>query len=796
MKVSKNWLNMYVNVSDIDTGEIAKKMPLVGNEIESVDKLCDSTNLVIGKVLSKEKHPDSDKLNVCMVDLGNNEVTQIVCGAKNVDTNQKVIVAKIGAKLPGGIEIKKASLRGVESNGMICSLEELGIESKYVPERSKGGIHILEENAEVGANAIEYLCYNDDILDVELTANRSDLLSMLGMAYEIGAVYNRKVSMPDTSYIEIEEKTSDNLSLSVQTINCPLYIAKIVRDVKIKESPNFMKARLMAAGIRPINNVVDISNYVMLEYGQPLHFFDTDKLGNKINVRMAEDKEKLTTLDGIERILDDQDIVIANDNEIVALAGVMGGLSTEVTNDTTSITIESAIFNPLHVRKTSKTVLRSEASIRFEKGLDTERTMVAIDRACHLLQKYADAKILSDVVMHNEINKVNKVIKITLDKINRVLGMNLTRDEVLDIFVRLGFSGEEHNGTFMVLVPSRRLDITIEEDLIEEVGRIHGYENMKGILPKLESKNGGVSPKNKFTKEIRKVLQSLGLNQVLTYTLISQDDIYKFTNDKFNYIEIMNPLSDDRKISRYSLITSLIKNIEYNLSRNINDIKIFETSNIYYKNDGEYEEESKVAGALTGNYYNNNWMGQNIKVDFYLVKGIIENLLNYLKLNNRYEFKKDDLPKEFHPGRSAGIYVDNELVGYFGEVHPKLSKTKIYVFELSIDKLIAKKIRRIKYKDIPKYPSVTKDMAFVVNNDVSAGSIMKEIKKCAGKILIDLDVFDVYTGENVGENEKSIAFKLTFRDDAKTLTDEEVMTVFNKIISDIEKIFEAKLRNK
>lgn len=796
MRVSKNWLNMYVPISDIDTKLIANKMPLIGNEIESVEKLCDATNLVIGKVISKEKHPDSDKLNVCMVDLGNNQIEQIVCGAKNVDANQKVIVAKIGATLPGGITIKPVKLRGVESNGMICALEELGIESKYVPERSKGGIHILEDDAPIGEDAIKYLCYNDDILDVELTANRSDLLSMLGMAYEIGAVYNRQVTLPATSYKEVDDSNLDKLSLSVQTVNCPLYMAKRVCNVTIKESPNFMKARLIAAGIRPINNVVDISNYVMLEYGQPLHFFDSDKLGNKIIVRMAEDKEKMTTLDGVTRILDEKDIVIANDKEIVALAGVMGGLSTEVTEKTKNITIESAVFNPISVRRTSKSIVRSEASIRYEKGLDTERTKEALNRACHLLEKYADATILSSTVEHNEVNKVNKVIKITLDKINKILGMALTKEEVMNIFVRLGFSGEEQDETFMVVVPSRRLDISIPEDLIEEIGRLHGYENMRGTLPYSKIKKGSITSKHKIANAIKKILTSLGLDEVLTYTLTNNEDIYKFTNDKFSYIELNSPLSEDKKIVRYSLIPSLIKTIEYNLSRNNNNLKVFEISNIYYKDTNEYIEETKVAAALTGKYIIENFNIDGIKIDFYLIKGIVEELLKYLKLNNRYEFRKENLPKEFHPGRSAGVYVDNELIGYVGQIHPSMAKQEIYVFELSVNKLLNKKRRNIKYKEISKYPEITKDMAFILDKNIESINIISEIQKQGGKLLKDIQIFDVYTGERVENNEKSIAFKLIFQDDEKTLTDEEVMAIFNKIISNVEIKFNAKLRNK
>jgi len=795
MKVSKNWLNDYVKVDDIDPKEIEVKMPLVGNEIEEIKPICSGTNLVIGHVISKEKHPDSEKLSVCMVNLGN-ETVQIVCGAKNVDANQKVIVAKIGAILPGGIKIEKAKLRGIESNGMICSLEELGIESKYVPERSKGGIHILDDNAPIGSDALEYLCYNDYVINVELTANRNDLLSMIGMAYEFGAMYDRSVTLPDTSYSENAESITDKLDLTVQTINCPLYIAKMVKDIEIKESPNFIKARLMAAGIRPINNVVDISNYVMIEYGQPLHFFDSEKLGNKIIVRMAKDKEVMTTLDGNDRILDETDIVIANDKEIVALAGVMGGLNTEVTNDTKSITIESAIFNPYNIRYTSKAVLRSEASSRFEKGLDTNRSIEAINRACHLLEKYANATILKDIVIHNDVDRIEKTINIKLEKINKILGMNLPGEEVLDIFKRLGFITKFKNNEFIVTVPSRRLDISIEEDLIEEVGRLHGYENMKGNLPTSKVQKGRRSPKQEYIKNIKEKLESFGLNETITYSLTNENNIRKFTNSEFNYIELSSPMSEDRKIMRYSLIPSLLNCIEYNLSRNVKDINIYEVSKIYYKKDGVFEEENILSAAMTGKYIENIWQNKNVEVDFYLIKGILEELFDYLKLNNRFELRTNDLPREFHPKRSAGIYVDQELVGYIGAIHPKLNKTPIYVFEISIDKLFNKRIRPIKVKELSKYPSISKDLAFILDKNITSLELTNEIKKVAGKILFDIEIFDVYTGEKISSNKKSIALTLKFQDNTRTLTDDEVMEIFHKIIKEIENKFSAELRDK
>lgn len=795
MKVSRKWLNEYVDVNDISDKEIEVKMPLIGNEIEEIKKISDASNIVVGKVLSVENHPDSEKLHVCMVDLGN-EVTQIVCGAPNVSENIKVMVAKIGASLPNGIKIEKALLRGVESNGMICSLEELGIESKYVPERSRGGIHILDDDAVVGVDAIKYLEYDDTVINFELTSNRSDLLSMLGMAYEFGAVYDKKITLPDTSYTEIEEEVKDNLEISVQTVNCPLYTAKIAKDFVIKESPNFIKARLMAAGIRPINNIVDISNYVMIEYGQPLHFFDTDKLGNKIVVRMAKDKEEMTTLDGIKRVLDETDIVITNDKEIVALAGVMGGLNTEVDMNTKSITIESAVFNPYNIRYTSKAVLRSEASSRYEKGIDTNRTLEALNRACHLLEKYADAKILKGYVSHNEINKITKVINISQEKINNVLGMNLDNNTIINIFNRLGFEVIENNSIFTVTVPSRRLDISIEEDLIEEIGRINGYENMIGTLPKEATKKGGRSKKQEFIRAIKNKLNGLGLKEVVTYSLTSIENIRKFTNDEFNYIELNSPMSEDRKIVRHSLIPSVLETIDYNIKRNEKNCLFYEVSNVYYKNGNETIEESKLCCALTGEYLLNNIKGEKITIDFYFAKTVLETILTYLKLKDRYELKVEDLPKEFHQGRSAGIYIDRELVGYIGEVSPSISKNRIYVIEMSISKLITKNIRPLKVKEISKFPAITKDLAFIVSKNIESKEIEKEIKRSIGRLLVDIDVFDVYEGESLGENKKSLAFSLKFQDSSRTLTDDEVMVLFHKAINNVENKFNAVLRDK
>lgn len=795
MRVSKNFLNDYIKVDDLDFKEVANKMVFAGNEYESVSKISEATGIVVGHVLECEMHPESKKLHICKVDLGD-EVVQILCGAPNMRQGIKVPVAKIGAKLPNGIEIKKAKLAGMDSNGMCCSLEELGIESKYMSEEDKTGIHVLPEDAPVGEDAIHYMQYDDEVIDFELTANRGDLLSMLGMAHEVGALYNRPVTYPENQPNVLKENVNDVMTIDVQTENCPIYLGKIVKDVVIKESPEWMKERLMASGIRSINNVVDISNYVMLEYGQPLHFFDQDRLGDKVIVRMAEENETLKTLDGQERTLKTSDIVIANDKEAVALAGVMGGLSTEVEMDTKNIFIESAIFEPIHIRYTAKSILRSEASSRYEKGIDPNRTKEALNRACYLLEKYADGKVYDGILTHDTTKKDDKKIEITLDKINAVLGMKLKKEEVIDVFTRLGFQTEEKGTTMVVSVPTRRLDISIKEDLIEEVGRIYGYEHVQGTLPVLESKEGSYSKKELFIKGLRQRLQGLGLTEVITYSLVKKEDVSKYTNFQNEDIVLLDPLTEDRKYLRKSLIPSLLNVWEYNTSRNQKNVAIYESGNIYYKEQDEYVERPMISGLLYGIGTNNLWQQEKIVVDFYYVKGIIENIMKYLGLNNRYSFDTKNLPKEFHPGRSCALLIDREVVGYFGQVHPTECKKEVYVFELDVLKIMSHKVRMMKYKEISKYPAIHKDLAFIVDQKVTSKEIMDVLKHIGGRMVTYIDVFDVYTGENVGENEKSIAYSITFEDATRTLTDEEVMKVFNKMIAEVESKLNAKVRDK
>ena len=788
MKLSTNFLKDYVDI-DVDVNTLAEDMTRVGNEYDYAGHLIEATNLVIGEIKECEEHPDSDHLHVCQVDVGK-EVLQIVCGAPNARKGIKVIVALPGAELPGDVTIKRGSIRGVESNGMMCSLAELGLESKFLTQADKEGICELAETATIGGDPIKFLKMDDGVIDFELTANRGDLLSILGMAYEVGAIYDKPVKTIDLSHNESGYNITHSFKVDIQTNNCSLFLAKKVENVTIKESPTFIKNRLIASGIRPINNVVDISNYVMLEVGQPLHFYDADKLGNKLIVRMAENGEKLTTLDEIERTLDENDIVIATEQGPIGLAGVMGGLTTEVENYTKNIIIESAIFDGVKVRKTSKKIVRSEASNRFEKGLDPNRTYMAVERACHLLEKYADATIISGICVYDTTDKQDKEVFVTVDNINDVLGTNLTEDDVIDVFKRLKFTGYAEDGDIRVLVPRRRLDISIKEDLIEEVGRIYGVDNIQGKLPVLPMKAGSY---DKTTREIRNKMSSLGLNETLTYVLVGEDEANKYTSDSFTNLKLLDPLTEERNTLRYSLIPSMIKVYEYNKARNIKDVSIFEIGKGFFKKGEEYGENKKLCVLMSGEYYLG--LGNRQNVDFYIIKGIAEEVLDFLGYGNRYSFVHMMNPvAEFHPGQCADISVNNDIVGCIAKLHPNVTKDDVYVMEINLDRLLDKRTGKMKFKEISKFPSIKKDLAFVMDKKVESKEIETVIKKAAGSLLTNIEVFDVYTGENVGENEKSIAYNLTFMDAKKTLTEEEVTVVFNKVIEAVESKCEAKLR--
>ena len=787
--ISLNWIKNYIDLDGIDLIKLADEITKTGVNIEKVITN-HIDNLVIGEVVECTMHPDSDHLHVCKVNIGS-EIIQIVCGASNIKENIKVIVALPGAHLPNDFVIKAGKIRGVESNGMICALFELGLEEKTEETYNKG-IEILKNDAIIGKDPIEYLGLDDTLYELDIHKIRNnDCYYHIGFAYIIAAILNKKIKLPDLSYTEIDDDINNHFKLNVDTDMCPYYLGKMVTNVEIKESPEFIKKALKSAGMRSINNVVDISNYVMLEYGQPMHFFDKDKLGDEILVRNALDDEKITTLDDKERILSNNDIVITDTINPVCIAGVMGGLNTEVDSNTKNIFIESAIFDGPSIRTTSNRLnLKSEASIRYGKGLNYEYTIDAINRACHLLEKYANAKVLKGIVCHDKLNKEPKILTFKSDEINKMLGITISSDEIARELERLDFKYERNDDSFTVTIPNRRLDVEPNiNDIAEEIGKLYGYHNLKSTLPNVEIKKGEYVGDVKYRKLISKRLRTLGLNECKTYTLTSPDMAKIFKYDNKEQITLPNPMSIDKSVIRTSIIPSLLNIYEYNKARKVKDILLYEISKTYDKN---YNEDTKVAILMSGSYITNSWKGKE-QVDFYLIKGILENLLDYLGFKNRYTYNVTNL-NEMHPGMSAEILLDREQIGIIGRIHPKISKDEIYVIELSMTKLYDKKVKPIKYKEANKYPEIKKDLAFIMNKDIKSEEVEKTIKKAGGRLLENIEVFDVYT-KDIVENEKSIAYSLTFSDNTRTLSEEEVMEKFNNIINEVEKQG-IKLRNK
>ncbi|BEU09327.1 TPA: phenylalanine--tRNA ligase subunit beta [Staphylococcus aureus] len=784
MLISNEWLKEYVTIDD-SVSNLAERITRTGIEVDDlIDYTKDIKNLVVGFVKSKEKHPDADKLNVCQVDIGEDEPVQIVCGAPNVDAGQYVIVAKVGGRLPGGIKIKRAKLRGERSEGMICSLQEIGISSNYVPKSFESGIYVFSESQVPGTDALQALYLDDQVMEFDLTPNRADALSMIGTAYEVAALYNTKMTKPDTTSNELELSANDELTVTIENEDkVPYYSARVVHDVTIEPSPIWMQARLIKAGIRPINNVVDISNYVLLEYGQPLHMFDQDAIGSQqIVVRQANEGEKMTTLDDTERELLTSDIVITNGQTPIALAGVMGGDFSEVKEHTSNIVIEGAIFDPVSIRHTSRRLnLRSESSSRFEKGIATEFVDEAVDRACYLLQTYANGKVLKDRVSSGELGAFITPIDITADKINRTIGFDLSQNDIVTIFNQLGFDTEINDDVITVQVPSRRKDITIKEDLIEEVARIYGYDDIPSTLPVFEKVTSGQLTDRQYkTRMVKEVLEGAGLDQAITYSLVSKEDATAFAMQQRQTIDLLMPMSEAHASLRQSLLPHLIEAASYNVARKNKDVKLFEIGNVFFANgEGELPDQVEyLSGILTGDYVVNQWQGKKETVDFYLAKGVVDRVSE--KLNLEFSYRRADIDG-LHPGRTAEILSENKVVGFIGELHPTLAADndlkRTYVFELNFDALMAVSVGYINYQPIPRFPGMSRDIALEVDQNIPAADLLSTIHAHGGNILKDTLVFDVYQGEHLEKGKKSIAIRLNYLDTEETLTDERVSKV-------------------
>lgn len=786
MKVSMNHLREFID-TDINVLDLAALFNTHSAEVEEAYTLIDVSNLVVGYVTEKTAHPDADKLSVCQVDIGG-EVSQIVCGAPNVDKGQYVIVSKPGAELPGGFKIKSATIRGVESNGMICSLAELGLDKKFV---DASGIHVIKEDCKPGDDPLEVLQLTDEVMALDLTPNRADLLSVMGVAYDTAAILDLPIKLKEINVVETNKDVP--VKIRIDTENCYSYYARVLDNIEIKESPQWMQSRLIAAGMRPINNVVDITNYVLMETGQPLHAFDYDLLdSDTISVRMAEDGEELVTLDNQTRTLTKEDIVITNDNKAVALGGVMGGLDTEIVSGSKRILLESAVFNPLNIRKTSNRLdLRSEASMRFERGVDPKRTILALELATSLFQQYAGGTVYKGISKVDNIDYTPVVIKTSAKQLNDNLGSDLSNDEVKDIIRRLNFEYKEEDGQLLVTVPSRRHDIEGYQDLVEEVGRIYGYDKLPLTLPTTVSQ-GSLTEIQQFKRAIKRRLTGLGLHEVVTYSLVPEDRVHEFSLDQPKTIKVLMPMSQDRAVLTMSPLVSMMDVLSYNKARKNEDMFIFELGKRYNK-----EETEMIAGAMTGTLSSTKWKGDTNPIDFYTVKGILNSLFESLHLGHlEYEPMKDY--QNLHPGQSAYIKDYHGNVGFIGKLHPEYEKEHdldgVYVFELDLQALFDRRRLLKRFKEINKFPEVERDIALVVDHKVTAKEILDVVNKAGKRMLIHSEIFDVYEGKPLADNQKSVAVKMIFSDPKKTLEAKEVDTRVHDILGILKKRVNAELR--
>ncbi len=792
MKVSKNWLREYLKLDSYSDEELFASINAHVCEIETYQKFVTATNLTIGLVHECVMHPDSDHLHVCQVEVSPNEIKQIVCGAPNVAAGKKVIVANIGAVLPGDFKIKPSKIRGVESNGMLCSLQELGIEEKYIDEEFKNGIYLFDEEAPIGGDPLKYLGFDDTVIDLDLTSNRSDLLSIEGVAYDLGAALNQHIYPVEPELKE--EKKKNDVTVEIQTDGCYKYLARTIEDITIAPSPQWLKARLIVSGIRPINNVVDVTNYVLMELGQPLHAFDKAVLGNHIIVRNAHPGEKLVTLDEIERVLEPSDVVIANEKEALCLGGVMGGLHSEVEPSTKTVVLEAAYFDPLCVRKTSSRLgLKSESSIRFERKIDYDRVERALDYAAQLICELSGGKVLNGVASQIRKEIEPQSVNITTEQINHVLGTDLNDSMVENYFKRLDYCYTKEGLVYTIVLPSRRMDLEPSiQDIIEDVARMHGYDQIPTTLAESGSK-GGLTYKQKMLRFTRMTLASMGFNETVSYSLVNKKDLYHYTLAEGNPIEVLMPMTEDRAVMRQSLLNGLMDAIRYNRARKVEDLAFFEIGNSYCM-DGE---TLMLAGAMCGTFVSEQWKGKdNYPADFYVLKGLLDAYFERLNVKVAYQPYQD--LKSFHPGRTAAIYLENQMIGVIGELHPRFAKSQdllgVVAFEIQLEPVLMAH-KRFSYQPLNKYPSVTRDLAIVLQKDILAEDVLAVVRQTVKKNLVHAEVFDVYVGEKVKEDEKSLAIKLTLEDRTKTLESEDVDKIIKSVLNRLEYHFHARLRD-
>ncbi len=795
MDISLKVLNRYIKVDDQDPKELADKITSIGLEVEGMHNLANGNNMTIGHVLECVPHPDSDHLNVCKVEVKPGEIRQIVCGAPNVAANQKVIVANPGCDLGNGFIIKESKIRGVESNGMICSIAELGLDQRLLKPEDKEGIHVLDDNAPVGEDPLEYIGLKDTILEIGLTPNRADCMALTSFAYEVGAILKRDVNLPK---IETKGIDGSGINVKVDTDLCSFFGAKLVKGVTTKESPEWLKNALLASGIKPINNIVDISNFVMLETGQPIHMYDYDKLNKKEFVIKTGFDCKEILLDGEEYTIEPNDIIVSTDDGIGCVAGVMGSNSTKIDENTTNIVIEVATFDGTTLRETARRLnLLTDASQHYIKGaLNTANSLNILERCANLLEELADAKEIYKSVT-TDLNIEERYVEVSTSKVNGLLGTNISTLEIEEIFNSLKFEFTLNGEQFNVKVPTYRNDITMAADLIEEVARIYGYDKIPSTLPEMSMTVGKRSDVQAKKHMIRNLLKDQGLHETLTYSLTSPtlvDDFNIFhTNET---IKLAMPLGEERSVTRKSIISSLLQVINYNQSHNIKDVNVFELSTTYSKNT----ELQNLAIACCGEYNGLAFKQISYKADYYLMKGFVETIFKNLGVEeSRYKLVRvDQNDTNYHPGRSAYIMIGKEIVGVIGNIHPLMEKKynvkDVYVVELNLTTLLNLKTSKVKFVDISMYPSVSRDIALVMDKDVATYDVCRKIIQASKQLVKETKIFDVYEGEHIGANKKSVAINLIFQDPKGTLEENTINAVMEKILESVSKEFDAVLR--
>lgn len=795
MDISLKLLNRYVKVDDQDPKELADKITAVGLEIEGMHNLTNGNNMTIGYITECMPHPDSDHLNVCQVEVKPGDIQQIVCGAPNVAKGQKVIVANPGCDLGNGFIIRKSKIRGVESNGMICSIAELGLDQRLLKPEDKDGIHVLDENAPVGEDPLEYIGLKDTILEIGLTPNRSDCMALTSLAYEVGAILERDVMIPA---VDLNEIDGSDINVKVETELCPFFGAKLIKNVITKESPQWLKNSLIASGIKPINNIVDISNFVMLETGQPIHMYDYDKLTKKeFVVKTGFDCKKIL-LDGEEYKIEPSDIIVSTDDGIGCVAGVMGADDTKIDENTKNIVIEVATFDSATLRDTARRLnLLTDASQHYIKGaLNTANSRYILDRCASLLVELADAKEVYKSVTTN-LTTTDRYVKITTSRINSLLGTSITTTEVEKIFKLLKFEYDLYEEEFNVKIPNYRNDITMDADLIEEVARMYGYDKIPSTLPEMSMTIGKRTDAQAKKHMIRNLLKDQGLHETLTYSLTSPtlvDDFNIFhTNET---VKLAMPLGEERSVTRKSLISSLLQVINYNQAHNIKDVNIFELSTTYSKNT----ELQNLAIACCGEYNGLAFKQISYKADYYLVKGFMETIFKNLGVEvSRYKLVRvEEDNKYYHPGRSAYIMIGKEIVGVVGNIHPLMERKydvkDVYIVELNLTTLLNLKTSKVKFTDIPMYPSVSRDIALVMDIDTPTYDVCRKIVQASKQLVKETKIFDVYVGEHVESGKKSVAINLIFQDPKGTLEENTINVAMKNILDAVEKDFGAILR--